>query len=174
MPADTDLAYLAGIVDADGYITATMSTRRGTTYFGAQIGITGSRREPHDLAAELFGGRVSSHDAQGERAHHKLQFHWQRGGRSAVEPITALLPYLRVKREQADLTLQLQERLEELRITREMGDFAPWMPAGWDPTPSLTRDVLAIRALHARRGRPANGGELDGRTHDAYPELASC
>lgn len=36
---DTELAYLAGIVDADGYVTATMSTHAGRLYFGAQVGI---------------------------------------------------------------------------------------------------------------------------------------
>ena len=34
----TDLAYLAGVVDADGYVTATRSRHAGRLYFGAQIG----------------------------------------------------------------------------------------------------------------------------------------
>lgn len=33
----TDLAYLAGVVDADGYVTATRSRHAGRLYFGAQI-----------------------------------------------------------------------------------------------------------------------------------------
>lgn len=168
---DIDLAYLAGMVDADGYITATMSIRKGTTYFGAQIGITGSRREPHDLAAVLFGGKVTEHQPINDRGHHKIQFHWQRGGRRAVPPITALFPYLRVKLAQAELVLDLQERLGELRVTREMDDFAPWMPVGWDPTTSLAASVAEIRELHARRGRPAVR-ELDGVLHDGYPVVA--
>lgn len=56
---DVDLAYLAGVIDADGYVTATRSERNGRLYFGAQVGITGSRRQPHDLASSIFGGRVT-------------------------------------------------------------------------------------------------------------------
>lgn len=165
---DIDLAYLAGMVDADGYITATMSVRKGTTYFGAQVGITGSRREPHDLATSLFGGTVTAHQPELDRAHHKVQYHWQRGGRRAVPAIIAIQPFLRVKADQAVLVLQLQDRLEELRVPRDSDEFAPWMPAGWDPTPSLTADVLEIRALHARRGR-TSGRQLDDVVHDGYP-----
>lgn len=43
---DVDLAYLTGVIDADGYVTATRSERKGRLYFGAQVGITGSRRQP--------------------------------------------------------------------------------------------------------------------------------
>ena len=43
---DVDLTYLAGVIDADGYVTATRSERKGRLYFGAQVGITGSRRQP--------------------------------------------------------------------------------------------------------------------------------
>lgn len=34
------------------------STRKGRTYFGAVIGVSGTRRQPHDLAASLWGGTV--------------------------------------------------------------------------------------------------------------------
>lgn len=159
----TDLAYLAGIVDADGYVTATKSTHKGRPYFGAQIGITGSCRQPHDLAAILFGGRVLSHRPNRDRAHHRTQFHWQRGGTTAVPAIIALLPYLRVKQTRAQLVLELQERVSYIRETRGDDDPFPWMPAGWDPKPGLISLVDEIRS-------PA---VLDGRTHDEYPAVAS-
>ena len=48
-PEPTTLAYLAG------------SRHKGRVYVGAAIGIAGTRREPHDLAAALFGGTVRSY-----------------------------------------------------------------------------------------------------------------
>ncbi|MET8334416.1 hypothetical protein [Streptosporangium canum] len=161
---DIDLAYLAGIVDADGYVTATASHRKGRAYFGAQIGITGSRREPHDIAASIFGGNVTSHRPNRDRAHHLTQYHWQIGGRRAVPIIEALLPYLRVKAHRARLVLMLQEQIDLLREFREMGDPAPWQPPDWDPTPSLWAMVEEIREVGVRAGR-----ELDGRTWDGFP-----
>lgn len=152
---DVDLAYLAGMIDADGYITATMSTRSGTTYFGAQVGITGSRREPHDLAASLFGGNVTRHHPAGDRSHHRTQYHWQMGGRRAVPVIAAVQPHLRVKVAQAELAIHLQARADELSAARLSGDPAPWLLPGDRGDAGLRLLVEEIRAHHARRGQPA-------------------
>ncbi len=159
---DVELAYLAGIIDADGYVTATMSTHKGRTYFGAQVGITGSKRQPHDLAASLFGGKVSVHRPT-RNPRHLDQYHWQISGHGAIEPITAVLPYLRVKHERALLVLDLQERVDEIALWRP-DDGVPWLPVGHDHTASLRVLVEEIRAA---------GRELDGRTWDQYPEVSS-
>lgn len=145
------LAYLAGIIDADGYVTATKSIRNGHAYYGAQVGITGSRREPHDLAAETFGGKVSAHSPGGQRSHHLTQFHWQLGGSQVAPIVTALLPYLRIKRTRAILVLDLQEQIDERRVMVKAGeDPYPWAPAGYDPTRSLDAQIEDIR--EASRG----------------------
>ncbi|AQT78295.1 hypothetical protein B1R94_02170 [Mycolicibacterium litorale] len=161
----TALAYLAGVIDADGYVTATRSTHAGRQYFGAQIGITGSDRAPHDLAAQIFGGNVTSHQPNRLRAHHRVQFHWQRGGSGAVPIILAVLPYLRIKADRARLVLELQEQVDWIRAARGDDDPFPWMPAGYDPNPSLSALVDDIRACNARSNRL-----LDGRTWDEYPD----
>lgn len=142
----TTLAYLAGVIDSDGYVTATRSTRKGATYYGAQVGITGSRSEPHDLAAETFGGKVTAHSPGGNRSHHLTQFHWQIGGVKAVPIIEALLPYLRIKNDRALLVLELQREVNELRFAiREGEDPYPWAPAGYDPSPMFNTLVEEIR-----------------------------
>ena len=168
MHSDTNLAYLAGVIDADGYVTATRSVHSGRQYFGAQIGITGSDRAPHDLAADLFGGNVTSHQPRHGRAHHRLQFHWQRAGVRAVPVINAVLPYLRIKADRAHLVLDLQEQVDWIRATRGDDDPFPWMPAGYDPAASLSARVDEIRSSSIRAGR-----ELDGRTWDQMPERDS-
>lgn len=155
---DTDLAYLAGVVDADGYVTATMSIRKRATYFGAQIGITGSDPAPHQLASELFGGKVNVHRPT-RNPRHKEQHHWQLGGTRAVGPIEALLPHLRIKRERAELVLALQADLDEDRLWRPEGGV-PWLPVGYDRTPSYRAQVEEIRAC--------------GRTWDEYPETTAA
>lgn len=156
----TDLAYLAGVIDADGYVTATRSRHGGRVYFGAQVGITGSCSAPHTLAAQIFGGNVSHHQPTRDRAHHRTQYHWQRGGSRAVPVITAVLPYLRVKYERARLVLELQEHVDWIRETRRDDDPFPWMPAGYDPNQHLCEMVEEIRSFNARAGR----------TWDQYPQ----
>jgi hypothetical protein len=96
-----ELAYLAGVVDADGYITIQRSN--GLRSYTARIGITGNRREPHNLARDLFDGRIVRQQ-EGTNC-----WTWYRSGRAAVPALTALLPYLRVKVEQAQIALWAQQ-----------------------------------------------------------------
>lgn len=101
---DLVLAYLAGIVDADGYISITKFPRVQGLYHSARVGIAGTRNAPHELASSIFGGRVCKYANRG----HRPQYQWSRQGANAVLVIEALLPHLRVKRAQAILAIDLQ------------------------------------------------------------------
>lgn len=153
---ETDLAYPAGIVDSDGFITvhrATKNLRRGAaewsaTYFSAKVGIAGTRRQPHDFAAGLFGGRVRAY--QPKNPAHRVQFQWDISGRMAAVMLRAIRPFLLVKVEQADLALQLQELVErqfdQIKLTQKPPYRIP-------PEMTAEREVLctAIRVLNQDR-----------------------
>lgn len=125
------LAYMAGVIDSDGYITIHRSTRRGRSYFAPQIGVAGTRRQPHDLATSLWGGNVNAYTPKNPR--HRIQFQWQRTGASAASAIDDLLPFLRVKEEQAWLALEAWE----LVVGGKGPDPYPWQLPDYDPTPGL-------------------------------------
>lgn len=168
MPEPTVLAYLAGVIDSDGFITASSSVRKGRVYTAPRIGISGTRREPHDLAASIYGGTVRAYEPKGDRAHHRTQYQWVLEGDSAALVIAALLPYLLVKQRQAELGLQLQEAREEARAARTEDDPYPWAPAGYDPTPSMVALAEDVRALNVR------GRHLDGQTWDEFPSTSTA
>ncbi|MBQ0867403.1 hypothetical protein [Streptomyces sp. RK75] len=130
---DLDLAYLAGVIDSDGYITVHRSLRNGKAYYAARIGIAGTRRQPHDLAVSLWGGRVSRYEPKSPR--HRAQYQWSRTGDTAAIAITQIQPHLRVKREQARLALEAQEHV----VFGRGENPYPWMPADYDPEPLLAR-----------------------------------
>jgi hypothetical protein len=156
---DLDLAYLAGVIDSDGYITIQRSSHAGRRYYAAKIGIAGTRREPHDLAASMFGGKVSRHVPR--RSRHRVQYQWSRSGAGAVVAILAVQPYLRVKGAQACIALELQERVDEARAGREtIGERWPWERAGYDGTP----------ILDAYREEIVEAMAAGGRTWDQFPE----
>ncbi|MFG2046174.1 hypothetical protein ACGFIW_01920 [Micromonospora sp. NPDC048935] len=155
MSDPTVLAYLAGVVDSDGYVTAAITKHKGRQFYGAAIGIAGTRREPHDLAASLFGGNVRTYIPRGNREHHRPQFQWQRYGRSALPVIEAIRPYLRVKAEQADLAIELEEMADEAREMRDQDDPYPWFGPDFDPAAQLGRQAAEIRALNLRGVRVA-------------------
>lgn len=164
-PEPTVIAYLAGIIDSDGYITASSSTRGGRTYCGPRVGISGTRRQPHDLAASIYGGSVRTYTPTGDRSHHRDQFQWVLEGDSAAKVIEDILPFLLVKRDQAVLALELQELRVEAREAKADEDSYPWAPADYDPTLAMIALAKDIRALNVR-GRP-----LDDAPVDDCPEM---
>ena len=138
------LAYLAGMIDGDGYISITRNQR---LYFAPQIGIAGTRREPHDLAASLWGGAVSVY--QPKIAGHRPQFQWSRVGSQAADAIAAIQPFLRVKAEQAELALELWHQLEEGRLSAE--DPFPWLAATYDPV--AHRELMRAEMIDLNQSR---------------------
>lgn len=157
---DVTLAYLAGVLDSDGFITAQSSLHGGRHwYFGAVVGIAGTRREPHDLAASPFGGNVRTYVPRGDRVGQRDQYQWQRAGRPAVPVLQAVLPHLRIKVDQAHLALALHEAVEEMRDMRTAEDPYPWFGPDFNPTAHLTGMAQEVRDLNLR-GRRAAGREL--------------
>lgn len=108
---DATLAYLAGVIDADGFISIQRQEKKGRVYYGARVAITGTQPAPHELAATVFGGSVRSY--VNRSPDNRRMFVWERYGEQAVRIIRALQPHLRVKAHQAALALQLQEHLIE-------------------------------------------------------------
>lgn len=125
------LAYLAGVIDSDGYITINRSIHKGRYYFGAVIGVSGTRREPHDLAASVWGGKVGRYVPKNPA--HRPQFQWSRMGSPAAVAISEVLPFLRVKERQAWLALECQEHVHNGRGPDPYPEFLP----EYDPTSSL-------------------------------------
>ncbi|MDD5277698.1 MAG: hypothetical protein PHR16_16650 [Methylovulum sp.] len=155
------LAYLAGMIDGDGYISVTRSVRGGVEYFGAQVGIAGTRREPHDLAASIWGGKVSCYRPANLR--HRPQFQWSRVGASAVAVIEAILPFLLVKRDHAYLALELHEHATFARTD----DPFPWFGPNYEPNDRMREMRDEMIGLNQSRSRSRR--LLDGREHSEWP-----
>lgn len=161
MHDELTLAYMAGVIDSDGFISITHSVRKNVHYFAPVIGIAGTRPAPHELAASLWGGAVRAHTPKNPC--HRVQYQWSRQGAAAADAIVALRPYLRVKSAQADLALQCFEHV----LFGRGDDPYPWMSPDYDPTADLTemRSEMVAVLNQARH--------LDGRTWDEYPEVRS-
>jgi hypothetical protein len=159
------LAYLAGMIDADGYITINRSQRGKSLYHAPQVGIAGTRREPHDLAASLWGGNVGLYIPK--IAGHLGQYQWSRQGSSAVEVIEAVLPYLRIKEDQALLALELWEHTEQTRYSTN--DPFPWFGPDYDPL--LERDELRNQMIGLNQSRSRLRRKATGVSHDGMPEV---
>ena len=99
----TKIAWAAGFMDGEGYIgiTRCLDRRTGRLYYRVQVDVGQVHREPIALFQELFGGTI------GHRTNKKQGcWNWRKFGKEACNVIRILLPYLVVKRRQAELVLE--------------------------------------------------------------------
>jgi hypothetical protein len=109
-------AYLAGAIDADGFITISRSTPSATrkdgrrsTYYTAKVGLSEIHPAIPNLLHETFGGWLGGHTPKNPQ--HRPWHTWQATNQIAAQAVRALLPYLRLKRQQAELVITFAERV---------------------------------------------------------------
>jgi hypothetical protein len=109
------LPYLAGIIDGEGYIGVKRSAcHPGRVTPGHHARISVKMNEPAPavrLLAEAFGGRCAPENG-------RAMLCWQVTDAAAERALTALLPYLLVKRAQAENVLALRVLQRESRQHR--------------------------------------------------------
>lgn len=98
-PEPTDLAYLAGYMDGEGCFRANKGS----------IEVQVKNTYPHVLylMQKLFGGAVSVESRSRLVANHRTAFCFAIYGDSARSMVNLLLPYLKEKKAQAEIVLQL-------------------------------------------------------------------
>ena len=140
---DTDLAYLAGFIDGEGSISifTSVKARRDNLRFDIYNTDEGILR----WIEQVFGGRI--HIVRRARDGWKQEFTWTCGQQHAASVLTACLPYLKVKRRQAELFVQHQATSKRNGV-------------GWKWTPP---EILAVRAaIVAEMGALNRRGRIEG------------
>jgi hypothetical protein len=107
-PLTEELAYLAGIVDGEGCIGAAFlrdkrRNRSASVMFTVRVHMTD--RQPIDLLSELYGGRIINYQ-DNRLAPRRPGFIWQGYSGRGATLLQDILPYLRVKRGQAEAFLE--------------------------------------------------------------------
>jgi hypothetical protein len=108
-----ELAYLAGIIDGEGCISI---PRWKNPKRARRIVLTVTMKQPEAVweLSRIFGGRVNKVD--------KKYIRWTIGNQNAADALTNLLPYLRVKHEEAVLALKFQDSVNENRDNYRLPD----------------------------------------------------
>lgn len=103
MPTEPERAYLAGIIDGEGCISACQSTGRGFTLY---VDVTNTDRRLIDWVAARWPG--STYTTDRSRRGQKDVHRWMAQNAIRVALVLeAALPYLVIKREQAEIALTL-------------------------------------------------------------------
>lgn len=125
---ETTYAYLAGAIDADGFISVgrKIGYRRRAddskpTYYVVKLGLGETSPVVPDLLQETFPAWRGEH--QPKNPAHRKVYLWQATNNKAREPLAALLPYLRLKKEQARLALGLIDLMASQNAGRFMATY---------------------------------------------------
>ena len=113
------VAYLAGIIDADGCIRVSRTKPyrdRATPGYHARVHVRMVQRDAIELLGETFGGHLWTQKASAARG--RPLHVWDISDAAAERALDRLFPYLRVKRAQAENALALRRLQSESRQNR--------------------------------------------------------
>jgi hypothetical protein len=148
---ETMKAYLAGVLDADGYFTIKRSTYsmrvRGDSsnpVFSERVGMKQVVPIAVDLLHEHFGGyrRIEKSSAKNGKPLHA----WSVTDKKACHLVRTILPYMRIKRKQAELLLELRKSKEVKRV--QDGTFE--MTNRWGAVIIMPRRVVDPKEINKR------------------------
>ena len=114
-------AYAAGLFDGEGHVSVTCNRANTRPYLTAACGISNQNRAVLDWIKTLFGGNVyCSNPPKDSRA--RATYAWVTRSKALITAfLEAVLPYLRIKRRQAELGIEFEVGIVGLgeRVTKE-------------------------------------------------------
>jgi len=112
--SETDKAYLAGLVDGEGHIGISLSSKG---HFNGRVKINMTDKPTMEWCVETTGvGYLELVKPQGDFKHrHKISYKWRLGRDLGGQLLLQLLPYLKTKRKQAESFLEFIEICKERR-----------------------------------------------------------
>jgi len=103
----TEIAYIAGFFDGEGCVRIKKANQGGNSYY-VIAHITNTNESILKSVENLFGGKTRTQ----ERGKNKDVYNWCITSSEAVDFLKTLLPFLKEKKEQAELALFFHEQKE--------------------------------------------------------------
>ena len=103
---NTKLAYLAGLIDADGciYLDKFRNQRKKENFhYVLRLRIAMTDIEAIIWCKDFFGGNYRPYNFSNYSTHRKIQYIWSLNGKNAVDVLEEVRPFLLVKYRQADI-----------------------------------------------------------------------
>lgn len=100
----TNLAWAAGFLDGEGCLS--FSRAKNSPHYCGYVSISQTEKAPLQFLMDAFGGSMRQVKMNGNR---KDYWHWVLASRKAERFLRLVSPYLRVKRERAEIFLEYQK-----------------------------------------------------------------
>jgi len=102
-------AYLAGIIDGEGSISACRINKASVVQFQVTVNMTD--REPIDLLVYFYGGHTYEY-RNPKHPNWRKQYRWQATSEHGARLLRDILPHLRIKKRQAEVYLKARATFE--------------------------------------------------------------
>lgn len=100
-----DLIYTAGVMDCDGHIMVRYFKRKDR--YSIAAGATNTKKALSEFLKDKFGGSVSVRKDKNPK--HKTRYDWYISEKSAFPFIKSIVPYLKLKKEQAEIAMEFKK-----------------------------------------------------------------
>ena len=147
-----ELAYMAGIIDGEGSIyigNFSSNPLTGSKYYQTNIEVTNSDKPLMDWIVATFGGRINTYTLkQLPKNSRRIHYRWIATGERVTHLVEVLLPYLIVKKPQAEIMIKMRETYKPIMgVTRGIQGIAVLDKSILDLRQSYFEQM---RALHCR------------------------
>jgi len=100
-------SYLAGVIDGEGYVYITFC--KSTKNYLCGVYIKNTNKKLLEVFVKYFGGNITFHKRA--KPNHKDSYDWVCFGKKAAKLCKYTLPYLTIKRKQAEILLEFSKTL---------------------------------------------------------------
>jgi len=149
IPTETDKAYAAGFFDGEGNITIAVNWNGGTDnryrVYNMRIGASQNDVSVLFWFRDRWGGTVRQIKRNTPHRAHE----WQCFSRQALRCLSDFLPYLHVKRERAELAIQVQSSITRFGRGGRPKEFLGYLSA-IIPSGQVTQDDVRFCASGAK------------------------
>lgn len=193
MKRELQVAYLAGVMDSDGWFTIHKHTPAGTNaVYSPDLGVNQATPQCVELAFDLWEGKLGKIDFSNVKERHsrKPMFSWKPHKWNMAEILEELIPHLRIKRQKAELLLRLKkdidfhkgnswlpqqtvefreklfQQFKALDVT-SAAETECWDPDSYAAQKILETEGLTTEQIECLRKRQS---ELSGNTKSSSPE----
>ena len=137
------LAYVAGIVDGEGTIGLHKNYEyKGRPFYGLRVSVGNTNEWLISFLKMQFGGYVFKETHSNPL--HKDCWKWELHAKKSYVFLKAILPYLQIKRPQAELAIRFQNRRQRYKIRNEQAWF-------------LDEEDKVLMASYNKRGKQEAG-----------------
>ena len=120
--AETDKAYLAGLIDGEGCVSIRKWKDKGK-YFGYTLCLDIANSNPKLVKwiVENFGGKIYSYKFK--NPNHKIRHDWRIYHQRAADILLTVLPYLVIKKTQALLAIEFRDTFYKGKTAESRADM---------------------------------------------------